>query len=228
MPRLARIIIDNHPCHIIQRGNNRQDVFLDDEDRSAYLSILKAFSQKHSVHILGYCLMTNHVHIIVMPDKAVVLAKAIGGTHFRYTQYYNRKYSRSGHLWQNRFYSVVLEENHLITAMRYIERNPVRIGEVKKAEDYPWSSAKAHISGNDPKNLIDMKSWKQLTDIANWRPVLRAPDEDAEFESLRKHTMSGRPFGSERFLKKLERKLDRRVRALPVGRPKIKKKQSQQ
>jgi putative transposase len=122
----------------------------------------------------------------------------------------------------------VLEENHLITAMRYIERNPVRIGEVKKAEDYPWSSAKAHISGNDPKNLIDMKSWKQLTDIANWRPVLRTPDEDAEFGGLRKHTMSGRPFGSERFLKKLEQKLDRRVRALPVGRPKIKKKQSQQ
>ena len=80
MPRIARIITDKHPCHITQRGNNRQDVFLDDEDRKAYLTFLKALAQKYRVHVLGYCLMTNHVHLIVVPDKAAALAKAIGGT----------------------------------------------------------------------------------------------------------------------------------------------------
>ena len=106
--------------------------------------------------------------------------------------------------------------------MRYIERNPVRTGEVKRAEDYPWSSAKVHINGTDPENLVDMDLWKQLIDISNWRQVLRSPEEEAEFEGLRKHTMTGRPYGSEGFLKKLERRLERRVRALPVGRPKTK------
>ena len=222
MPRIARIITDKHPCHITQRGNNRQDVFLDDEDRKAYLTFFKALAQKYRVHILGYCLMTNHVHLIVVPDKAAALAKAIGGTHFRYTQYFNRKCNRSGHLWQNRFYSVVLEDNHLITAMRYIERNPVRTKEVRKAEDYPWSSPKVHINGTDPEALVDMDLWKQLIDSSNWRQVLRSPEEEAEFEGLRKHTMTGRPYGAEGFLKKLERRLERRVRALPVGRPKTK------
>ena len=121
MPRIARILTDNHPCHITQRGNNKQDVFLDDEDRSCYLSFFKALMKKHNVNVLGYCLMRNHVHLIVVPVRAATLAKAIGGTHFRYTQYFNRKHSKSGHLWQNRFYSVVLEKDHVITAMRYIE-----------------------------------------------------------------------------------------------------------
>jgi putative transposase len=223
MPRIARIITDKQPCHITQRGNNRQDVFLDDEDRKAYLTFLNALAQKYSIHVLGYCLMTNHVHLVVIPETAATLAKAIGGTHFRYTQYFNRKYKRSGHLWQNRFYSVVLEDNHVIAAMRYIERNPVRIGEVKKAEDYPWSTAKAHINGTDPDKRVDIKLWKQIIDNGDWRQVLRAPEEELEFEGMRKHTMTGRPYGSEGFLKKLERRLDRRVRALPVGRPKTKR-----
>jgi len=220
MPRIARILSDNHPCHITQRGNNRQDVFLDDEDRKAYINILKALTQKYSVHVLGYCLMTNHVHLIVIPETAATLAKAIGGTHFRYTQYFNRKYERSGHLWQNRFYSAILEDNHLIAAMRYIKRNPLRIAEAKKAEDYPWSSARAHISRTDSDCLINMDLWKQLIDTEDWRRVLRTPEEEKEFDGLRRHTMTGRPYGTERFLRKLEQNLERRVRALPVGRPK--------
>ncbi len=90
MPRAARIIADTHPCHITQRGNNRQDVFCDDDDRTAYLEYLKALCEKYKVRILGYCLMTNHVHLVVVPRVGALLAKAIGQTHFRYTQYFNR------------------------------------------------------------------------------------------------------------------------------------------
>lgn len=222
MPRIARILTDNHPCHITQRSNNKQDVFLDNEDRSCYLAVLKALLKKHNVHMLGYCLMSNHVHLIVVPVRAATLSKAIGGTHFRYTQYFNRKYSKSGHLWQNRFYSVVHEKDHIISAMRYIERNPVRVGIAKKAEDYRWSSAASHINGTDPENVLEMDLWKQMSAIKDWKPVLRQFAEDEEFDGLRKHTRTGRPYGSEGFLTKLERRLDRRVRALPVGRPKIK------
>ncbi len=219
MPRLARIIADNHPCHITQRGNNRQDIFFDDEDRSSYLEFLKSLAEKYKVRILGYCLMTNHVHLVVIPQEGALLAKAIGQTHYRYTQYFNKKYKRSGHLWQNRFYSVILEAMHLVSAMRYIERNPVRIGEVKQPEQYLWSSAKAHIEGKARDGLLDMQTWHKLVEEGGqWKQVLReAGEEDAE--TLRRHTMTGRPYGSAIFIKKLERQLDRRLSALPVGRP---------
>jgi putative transposase len=105
--------------------------------------------------------------------------------------------------------------------MRYIERNPLRIAEAKKAEDYPWSSARAHISRTDSDCLINMDLWKQLIDTEDWRRVLRTPEEEKEFDGLRRHTMTGRPYGTERFLRKLEQNLERRVRALPVGRPKV-------
>jgi len=222
MPRLARIIADNYPCHITQRGNNRQDVFFDDEDRSSYLEFLKSLTEKYKVRILGYCLMTNHVHLVVMPQEGALLAKAIGQTHYRYTQYFNKKYKRSGHLWQNRFYSVILEAMHLVSAMRYIERNPVRVGEVKQPEQYLWSSAKAHIEGKARDDLLDMQTWHKLVDSWGWKQVLREPGEE-DAETLRRHTMTGRPYGSERFIKKLERRFDRRLSALPVGRPRKRK-----
>lgn len=222
MPRLARITADNHPCHITQRGNNRQDVFLDDDDRTAYLAFLESLTEKYKVRILGYCLMTNHVHLVVMPKEGALLAKAIGQTHYRYTQYFNRKYKRSGHLWQNRFYSVILEALHLVSAMRYIERNPVRVGEVKQPEQYQWSSASAHVAGKSKDGLLDMQTWHTLVESGGWKQVLRAPD-DENAELLRRHTMTGRPYGSEKFIKKLEQRLERRLIAFPVGRPRKRK-----
>ncbi len=219
MPRVARIIADNLPCHITQRGNNRQDVFLDDEDYSRYLSFLKQLSSKYNLRVLGYCLMRNHVHLIVLSQKASLLAKAIGGTHFRYAQYFNKKYRQSGHLWQNRFYSAVLEQMYLVSAMRYIERNPLRVGAATHPEQYPWSSAGAHVTGKSTDDILDMKTWGKLVDAGNWKDVLR-DDTDVGFEKeVRRHTMTGRPCGSDRFIHRLERQLGRRVRALPIGRP---------
>ena len=126
MPRVARIVLEGQPHHITQRGNNRQDVFFLADDRLAYLELLRIHGERFGFRVLGYCLMTNHVHLIGVPARQESLAKAVGRTNFRYTQYINRMHGRSGHLWQNRFYSCALDDVHLCRAMCYVEQNPVR------------------------------------------------------------------------------------------------------
>ena len=144
MPRIARVCAAGYPYHITQRGNNKEKVFFDDEDRRLYLDILQRYKNKYRIKILAYCLMGNHVHLLVVPGQEVSLARAMGGINLVYTQHVTRKYNRSGRLWQNRFFSSVVEEEpYLWAVMRYMEQNPVRARLVKKAEDYPWSSARA-------------------------------------------------------------------------------------
>ena len=162
MARAARIVIPGEPHHITQRGNNKQNVFFTNQDRTAYLRFLKEESQRNGVHIVGFCLMSNHIHIIGIPEKTESLQKAIGRTHFRYTQFFNRLHNQSGHLWQNRYFSCAMDEPHFMYALRYLEQNPVRAGLEKQEWDYPWSSAKAHIGGTDMSGLLDLA----------WRPAL--------------------------------------------------------
>jgi putative transposase len=213
-------VLPGVPHHITQRGNNRQDVFFVDDDRRVYLDLLGQHSERFGLKILGYCLMANHVHLIATPSAEDSLAKAVGRTHFRYTQYVNRLHRRSGHLWQNRFYSCALDEIHLWRAMCYTERNPVRAKVVRPAWDYPWSSAAAHTGGDDPSGLLDPAQWPRLWTPAKWRAELRSADDREELSRIRLGTHRGRPLGSDSFLSKLERRLGRRLRPLPVGRPK--------
>jgi len=124
MSRIARAIAVGCAHHVTQRGNNRQDVFFVDEDPRVYLQMLAEQAGRYGLEVLGYCLMTNHVHLIGVPHAEDSLAKAVGRTHFRYSQYINRLHRRSGHLWQGRFYSCALDERHLWLAMKYIELNP--------------------------------------------------------------------------------------------------------
>ena len=126
MPRIARIIAPHYPHHITQRGNNRVDVFLDDEDKAKYLSLLKDYSKRLAVDVWAYCLMTNHVHILAVPAGDESLSRCIGRTNLLYTQHFNRKYNRSGRLWQNRFFSTIVDkESYLWAVARYIEQIPV-------------------------------------------------------------------------------------------------------
>ena len=147
MARMARVVAAGVPHHITQRGNNRQDIFLLDDDRRFYLDTLRERSQRYGVTLLGYCLMTNHVHLVAIPERPDSLARALGQSHSRYAQRFNRRYGRSGHLWQNRFYSCPLGRTHLVRALLYGDLNPVRAGLVGRAEEYPWSSARAHLDG---------------------------------------------------------------------------------
>ncbi len=221
MPRIARVCAINYPHHVTQRGNNKEAVFFDDADREFYLKTLRGYSKKWGLDIWAYCLMTNHVHILAVPKQEESLAKGIGRTNLVYTQYINRKYKRSGRLWQNRFYSTIIEkEPYLWAVARYIERNPVRAELVKKAEVYKWSSAKTHIMGI--KDNILSKSWLDERGKKAYKEFMM--EEGGEVDMLiRKATSTGRPLGTERFTKTLEKLLDRGLFPKRAGRPKKKK-----
>ncbi|HPD16451.1 MAG TPA: transposase [Planctomycetota bacterium] len=220
MPRIARIVIPGLAHHVTQRGNNRQDVFFTDDDRAAYLALLARHAREFGLRVLGYCLMTNHVHLVAVPEAEDSLARAVGRTDFVYAQAVNRLHGRCGHLWQNRFHSCPLDEAHLAAAVRYAERNPVRARMVRLAWRYPWSSAAAHVGeAGDPSGLLDLAAWRERWSAAEWRELLRSDPAEEELLGLRFRTRRGRPLGSDAFLGRLEAALGRRLRALPVGRP---------
>ncbi|HQL55224.1 MAG TPA: transposase [Phycisphaerae bacterium] len=224
MPRIARIVVPGCPHHITQRGNNRQDVFFVDDDRRTYLDLLHDRCEAAGVGVLGYCLMTNHVHVVAVPPDEVALAAAIGRAHFLYSQYINRLHGRSGHLWQGRFYSAALDEPHTWAALRYVECNPLRARLVRKPWRYAWSSAAAHVGeGPDASGLLDLAAWAADWTPARWRAQLAKPLTDAEIARLRRCVHTGRPLATDKWLSKLERKLGQRLRPRPVGRPKAKK-----
>jgi putative transposase len=217
MPRIARVVATGLPHHITQRGNRHADVFLDDEDRLKYLELLKQYRQRHGMEILAYCLMANHIHLVVIPREAHSLARTLAETHMRYAQHINWKHRQTGHLWQGRFYSCVLDEPHTLAAARYVERNPVRAGLVSRPWDYPWSSARAHVG--DAKDALVSKRWPSGQLLTQWRGILSEPDGDSETNSIRSSTRTGRPLGSGMFIEMVERMISRFVKLKKRGRP---------
>ncbi|HLF85976.1 MAG TPA: transposase [Nitrospiria bacterium] len=218
MPRIARVCAINYPHHITQRRNNKEPVFFKEEDRGFYLKTLSKYSHKYYLEIWAYCLMSNHAHILAVPKKDESLARGIGGTNLVYTQYINRKYKRSGRLWQNRFYSTIIEkEPYLWAVARYIERNPVRAKLEKRAEGYIWSSARSHVLGK--RDDILSGSWLGEKEISVYSDFFRKEDNGTE-TLIRKATSTGRPLGTERFIKGLEKILGRDIFAKKAGRSK--------
>jgi len=219
MPRIARIVAPGYPHHITQRGNNRATVFFDDEDRQTYLKLLDKYAKRFSLQIWAYCLMDNHIHLLAVPEKENSLARGVGLTNQVYTQYLNHKLKRSGRIWQNRFYSCIVEDNdYLWTVARYIECNPLKANLAVKAEDYYWSSARAHITGSKD-TLLHEPSWLNPQDRARYANFIDQSDDDAE-KSLRAATCTGRPFGSESFIDSIEYLLNCTLRPKKPGRPK--------
>jgi putative transposase len=147
MARLARIVIPHVPHHVTQRGNRRQPVFFDEEDYAAYKELLAEACTKHDVRCLAWCLMPNHVHLILVPGAADALRAALAEAHRLYSRRINFAKGWTGYLWQGRFASYPMDDAHLITAVRYVELNPVKARMVKRAEDWRWSSAPAHVLG---------------------------------------------------------------------------------
>jgi len=219
MPRQARIVVAGRPHHVIQRGNNRQDVFVADDDRRVYLELLREQADRYGLVVEGYCLMDNHMHLVATPPVEEALALAVGRTHFWYAQYFNRVHRRDGHLWQGRFHSCALDTEHFWTAMKYIERHPVRAKLCRKPWRYEWSSAAAHVGEPTKADVLDLAAWHKRVSADQWRRELDTGLEDELIETLRVRTQTGRPWGNDAFLNKLERRLGRRVRALPIGRP---------
>ncbi len=216
MPRAARVVAAGVPHHLTQRGNNRQDVFLVDADRRAYLDQLRQDCRTCGVRLLGYCLMTNHVHLIAVPERVESLGRALRRAHAAYSQGFNRRYRRSGHLWQNRFFSCPLGPDHLVAALAYVDLNPVRAGMVGEADQYPWSSARAHLAGA-ADDLVDRALWREVRGAERWAEALERPPEDRLTAGLRRATYSGTPFGGEGFVSGLERRFGRRLRLEKPG-----------
>jgi putative transposase len=225
MPRRARFVVPGLAHHITQRGNNRQDVFLSSADRDRYLEILAAHLDHRRVSVLAWCLMTNHVHLVAIPPAKESLSLALGQAHSQYALEWNRQKGQVGHLWQNRFFSCSLETSRVLTAIRYVERNPVRACMVKEPWDWPWSSTAAHIGTRTADPLLDPE-WRNWTvgarlgnwDSDTWRETL-AEQAGQEVEAIRRATQAGEPFGQEAFLAELESDSGKRLRVLKRGRP---------
>ena len=218
MARAARVVAVGVPHHITQRGNNRQDVFVVDEDRRQYLETLAEDGACYGIRLLGWCLMTNHVHLVAVPERPDALARGLQHCHSRWAQRFNRQYSRSGHLWQGRFFSCVLSRDHLTTALAYVDLNPVRAGLVGDAAAYPWSSALAHAEGRDDRGLLDLNLWRQVPAHGRWADVLEHPLAEESCRLVRAATHSGYPLGNEAFIDRLETQFRRRLRPEKPGR----------
>lgn len=217
MPRVSRAIAVGYPHHVTQRGNYRQTVFAEESDYARYLELLADFCPKYGLDIWAYCLMPNHIHMVGVPGRQESLARLFNTVHMLYAQYFNRKRNATGHLWQGRFFSCILDERHLYAAVRYVEMNPVRSGLAETPQEYPWSSAKAHITGvHDP--ILSAGCFLNET-IKDWARYLGTDSDQEATGHLIKATKIGRPCGGEDFVKKMEEFLDRRLTARPRGRP---------
>ena len=172
MPRRGRCIIPGVACHVTQRGVDRQATFSVDDDRLTYLGLLRDNLADAQVCILAFCLMTDHAHVVAIPQEGTSLSILFRRLHGRYAQYYNARWGRTGHLWQNRFHACALGPEHLWRALAYVERNPVRAGMVREAAEYRWSSAAAHLSGAGGDGVLDMEWWRR-EGPADWAMRLR-------------------------------------------------------
>ena len=217
MPRQSRLVLPNVAHHIVQRGNYKRPVFILNSDFKKYCEWFKEYAEKYGVETYAYCLMTNHVHFIVMPKTEDGLAKVFNTLHMRYAQRINKRRSVTGHLWQGRFFSCLLDEAHLYRAIRYVEKNPVRAQLVQNAWDYEWSSANEHVGGG--KGPIPLSRSFEMS-AQEWKEYLTELDDEMNHE-IRLKTQRGLAIGSEKFVTDVENKLKRSLTCLSPGRPKV-------
>ena len=216
MARLARIVIPGVAHHVTQRGNRRLPIFFSDDDREAYLAEVATAADRSGTTCLAWCLMDNHVHLILVPESADGLRDTLGEAHRRYTRRINFREGWRGHLFQGRFASYPMDNAHLMAAVRYVEQNPVAAGMVDLAEQWRWSSAASHVAG---KRLAS----DPLTDVAalgrhvrNWRAMLRLGLEAGDIaqdgvgaEAIEARLSTGRPLAEDEWIVAHERAMQR-------------------
>lgn len=215
MSRANRLVVPGEPHHLTHRGNNRKEIFFDKSCYYVYLGLVKKGSLKHDVSIIGYCLMPNHIHLIVIPPNKVSLARFVCETARGYTGYINDRKQRSGHLWERRYYSCPLEPDHLWRGLRYVELNPVRAGLVDSAADYPWSSALPHTQDSawhQCQALLPLRPVVEPWDSHQWQEFLGEGDQHEDKCQIHRCTFQGRPWGSEPYVNRLQANSRRMVR----------------
>ena len=209
MPRFRRLVVPGYPHHVTQRGVRRQTVFFEESDYKTYLRLAVELLDGSDLSFWAYCLMPNHIHAIVVPGESASLAKFFAQLHRRYARRTNKKHEWRGHLWQERFFSVPMDEAHTIAAMRYVELNPVRAGLCEAAHEWMWSSARGNLGYiSDP--LVDKGANGSL--VGNWREYLNRAEDSRQLDELRRLTRVGRPGGNDTFVESIELKSGRVVR----------------
>lgn len=225
MARLPRYVIPGQPQHIIQRGNNRTDIFGKADDYIFYLECLKEAAQANDLAIHAYVLMTNHVHLLATPAHETSIGKTLQSLGRRYVQYFNYTKRRTGTLWEGRYKATIIDsESYLLTCSRYIELNPVRANMAAHPRDYPWSSYHFHAEGKPDELLTDHSLYRRLGRSAEerqsaYRALFRAHLGEAALGEIRDATNKGWALGGKRFMSKIEALSGRRAAPLPKGRP---------
>ena len=215
MPRIKRIVIPNIPHHITQRGVRSMNIFYKHEDYEYYKELLLTQSKLHNLKIISYCLMTNHIHIIAIPKNKNSLSKAIGETHRLYTRKINFEQKVKGHLFQERFYSTPLDEEHFLFALKYVEQNPVKAFMVKFPWDYKYSSAKYRLNLIKEDKLLS--NYKPIDNIVNYKEFLNETTND---KIIQEKTRTGKPCGDEKFYDKIKLLTGVDYKNKKAGRPK--------
>jgi putative transposase len=214
MARLARVVIPGHPHHVTQRGNGRVRTFFEDGDYALYRDLLAANCKAAGVEVWAWCLMPNHVHLILVPSDPDGLRHALARVHRSYAGTIQARRKRSGHFWQGRFGAVVMDEQHLAAALRYVSLNPVRARLVARAQDWRWSSTRAHLRGKDD----GVTALAPIRDrFPEFSDLLATEPEADLFGALRSAESIGRPLGDNRFLTRIERQTGRMLKPAKRG-----------
>src|SRR3954447_13829300 len=200
MARLARVIVPGHPHHVTQRGNGRARTFFDDHDYALYCDLLAVHCRAADVAVWAWCLMPNHVHLILVPSDADGLRRALARVHRAYAGIIQARRKRSGHFWQGRFGAAAMDEDYLAAALRYVALNPVRARLVRRAQDWRWSSTRAHLRGRDD-GLTALQPVKDR--FPRFADLLATDMAREMFARLRAAESIGRPLGNDRFLTRL-------------------------
>ena len=194
MPRIARHVVPGVAHHVTQRGNPRQQTFFEAADYVRYVDLLREGCKAADVEVLAWCLMPNHVHLLLVPKSVYGLSVALSSAHQRYTWLVNRRNGWQGYLWQSRFFSVPLDEAHLRLCMRYVELNPVRARLAASPEEWRWSSAKAHVTGRGDR-LVSAALPRAVADVRDWNALLAEGLTADDVERIRSLHLSGKPRG---------------------------------
>jgi putative transposase len=214
MARLARVVIPGYPHHVTQRGNGGARTFFGDDDYALYRDLLAAHCGAAAVEVWAWCLMPNHVHLILVPSDKDGLRRALARVHRAYAGIIQARRKRSGHFWQGRFGAVAMDEDYLAAALRYVALNPVRARLVGRAQDWRWSSTRAHLRGRDD-GLTALQPIKDR--FPRFADLLATEADPERFERLRAAESIGRPLGSDRFLARLERRTRRTLKPAKRG-----------
>lgn len=215
MARLARIVIPHLPHHVTQRGNGRSQTFFSDDDYRLYLDLLGKHCTAAEVGIWAWVLMPNHVHLILVPQDADGIRRALSKVHRTYAGHIHRRMQRSGHFWQGRFGCVPMDETHLAAALRYVAFNPVRARLVKRAVDWRWSSVHDQLSRRRRGTITDTAPVRER--YPDFAALIEAGEDEELSMALRGAESIGRPLGPATFVKELERQTGRILRPAKRG-----------